>query len=70
MFHDGLANIMPNLVTEIVRRSDRAKGFVVLPKRWIVERTSVGWVAVAGWQRTGKILTTMRSRSSASHPYA
>ena len=38
VFHDGLANLMPNLVTEIVRRSDRAKGFVVLPKRWIVER--------------------------------
>ena len=34
---------MPNLVTEIVRRSDRAKGFVVLPKRWIVERT-IGWL--------------------------
>ena len=43
VFHDGLANIMPNLVTEIVRRSDRAKGFVVLPKRWIVERT-IGWL--------------------------
>jgi transposase len=42
VFHDGLAIIMPNLVTEIVRRSDRAKGFVVLPKRWIVERT-IGW---------------------------
>jgi putative transposase len=27
---------------EIVRRSDRAKGFQVLPKRWIVERT-FGW---------------------------
>ena len=27
---------------EIVRRSDRAKGFKVLPKRWIVERT-FGW---------------------------
>jgi transposase len=24
---------------EIVKRSDTAKGFVVLPKRWIVERT-------------------------------
>ena len=24
---------------EIVKRSDQAKGFVVLPKRWIVERT-------------------------------
>ena len=28
---------------EIVRRSDRAKGFQVLPKRWIVERT-FGWL--------------------------
>ncbi len=29
-------------VIEIVKRSDTAKGFVVLPKRWIVERT-FGW---------------------------
>ena len=43
VFQDGLANVMPGLVTEIVRRSDRAKGFVVLPKRWIVERT-IGWL--------------------------
>ena len=28
---------------EIVRRSDTAKGFVVLPKRWIVERT-LAWI--------------------------
>ena len=27
---------------EIVKRSDDQKGFVVLPKRWIVERT-FGW---------------------------
>jgi len=26
-------------VLEVVKRSDRAAGFVVLPKRWIVERT-------------------------------
>jgi transposase len=26
-----------------VKRSDAAKGFVVLPKRWIVERT-FGWL--------------------------
>ena len=24
---------------EIVKRSDQAKGFVVLPRRWVVERT-------------------------------
>ena len=70
VFHDGLANIMPNLVTEIVRRSDRAKGSVVLPERWIVERT-IGWFGrCRRWQRTGKISTTMRSHSSASPPYA
>ena len=42
-FHDGLTNALPGLVTEIVRRCDHAKGFVVLPKRWIVERT-IGWL--------------------------
>jgi transposase len=30
---------LPNLVTEIVKRSDRAKGFEILPRRWVVERT-------------------------------
>ena len=29
---------------EIVKRSDSAKGFVVLPKRWIVERT-LAWIS-------------------------
>lgn len=43
VFDNGLANVMPSLATEIVRRRDRAKGFVVLPKRWIVERT-IGWL--------------------------
>jgi transposase len=28
---------------EIVKRSDTAKGFTVLPKRWLVERT-IGWL--------------------------
>jgi putative transposase len=43
IFHDGLAGIMPRLEIEIVKRSDQAKGFVVLPKRWIVERT-LAWL--------------------------
>ena len=43
VFQDGLANAMPSLVTEIVRRCDQLKGFVVQPKRWIVERT-IGWL--------------------------
>ena len=43
IFADGLAEILPYLKTEIVRRSDRATGFVQLPKRWIVERT-IAWL--------------------------
>ena len=42
-FATGLAHIRPNLNVEIVKRSDRANGFVVLPKRWIVER-SIAWL--------------------------
>jgi putative transposase len=43
IFHTALAAILPSLKTEIVKRSDQAKGFVVLPKRWIVER-SIAWL--------------------------
>ena len=43
IFNQMLAKILPHLETEILRRSDQAKGFVVLPKRWIVERT-VAWL--------------------------
>ena len=42
-FHNGLARVLPYLETEIVRRSDQVKGFEVLPKRWIVERT-IAWL--------------------------
>jgi putative transposase len=43
IFHGALAKILPCLKTEIVKRSDQIKGFLVLPKRWIVERT-IGWL--------------------------
>ena len=38
-FAKGLTKVLPHLDVEIVKRSDQASGFVVLPKRWIVERT-------------------------------
>ena len=38
-FQKALGKILPQLETEIVKRSDRTKGFVVLPCRWVVERT-------------------------------
>jgi transposase len=43
LFNADLAKALPHLQTEIVKRSDQAKGFVVLPKRWIVERT-IAWL--------------------------
>ncbi len=42
-FHRALAKLRPHLTTEIVTRGDQRKGFVVLPKRWIVERT-LAWL--------------------------
>jgi putative transposase len=43
IFADGIAKILPRLKTEIIKRSDQTKGFVKLPKRWIVERT-IAWL--------------------------
>lgn len=43
IFRNGLATVLPQLTPEIIKRSDFAKGFVVLPKRWIVERT-IAWL--------------------------
>jgi transposase len=34
---------LSQISVEIVKRSDKAKGFEVLPKRWIVERT-IAWL--------------------------
>ena len=32
-FHTALTKLLPQLDTEIIKRSDHAKGFVVLPRR-------------------------------------
>ncbi len=42
-FRAALKRVVRQIRVEIVKRSDYAKGFVVLPKRWIVERT-IGWL--------------------------
>ena len=43
IFGNALAKILPCIEIEIVKRPDQAKGFVQLPKRWIVERT-IAWL--------------------------
>ena len=36
---DSVVAKLPGLRIEIVKRSDDRKGFVILPRRWVVERT-------------------------------
>ena len=69
-FAKAIARVLPHLDVEIVKRSDRVKGFVVLPKRWIVERT-IAWLnrcrrLAKDWETS----TARRSRSCDSHQSA
>jgi transposase len=43
VFKKAMKAIMAQVEVEIVKRSDQIKGFVVLPKRWVVERT-LAWL--------------------------
>ena len=38
-FAAAAAMVMPQLSIDIAKISDRAQGFAVLPRRWVVERT-------------------------------
>jgi len=42
-FAESVKDIRPKLDVEVIKRSDVVKGFRVLPRRWIVERT-FGWL--------------------------
>ena len=42
-FRNGLRRVNNQIDVEIVKRSDQACGFSVLPKRWLVERT-IAWL--------------------------
>jgi transposase len=48
---------------EIIRRSDTAQGFEVLPRRWVVERT-FGWMT--RWRRLAR---DYEERMTAPRPY-
>jgi Transposase DDE domain len=62
-FHNALKKILPHLRTQIVKRSDQPKGFVVLPKRWIVERTLAWLNRCADSPRIGRTSIATRWRS-------
>jgi transposase len=38
-FRLAVDRVIADVNVEIVKRSDQAKGFVLLPRRWVVERT-------------------------------
>ncbi len=42
-FQAGVRRVCRSVEVEIVKRSDTARGFVLLPKRWLVERT-IAWL--------------------------
>ena len=42
-FASAVAMVMPQLSIDIVKQSDQAQGFVVLPRRWVVEPT-LAWL--------------------------
>lgn len=57
-----VAKLVFKRTVEIVKRSDDVKGFEVLPKRWIVERT-FGWLK--NYRRHSKDYETLPASSEA-----
>lgn len=47
-FQGAIGRALAQVTIEIVKRPDQAKDFVVLPKRWIVERT-FAWLGHCRW---------------------
>jgi putative transposase len=64
-FADAVAKCLPHLAVEIVKRSDQAKGFVVLPMRWVVERT-LAWLNRCRRLATSRTLPTTHWHSCGS----
>ena len=54
-FRRALAEVLPHLTIEIVKRSDHAKGFEVLPTRGSSNAPWLGSIAAAAWPRISRI---------------
>ena len=57
-FRTAVKTVLSQVEVEIVKRSDLVKGFVVLPKRWVVERT-LAWLnrcrrLAKGWENPNR----------------
>lgn len=68
VFKTAMQHLCRQVDVEIVKRSDVCKGFAVLPKRWLVERT-LAWLGrcrrlAKDWEcRTRKALAFLRLAS-------
>ena len=51
----------------IVKRSDDLRGFVVLPRRWVVERRSAGSTGTGAWSATTSGSRTPRGHAALGH---
>ena len=69
-FATAVAEVLPHLSVEIVKRSDQASGFVVLPMRWVVERTLAWLNRSIACARTSKASAAMRGHFCRLHQSA
>jgi hypothetical protein len=64
LFRAAIQKTMKQVDVEIVKRSDAAKGFVVLPRRWVVERTFAWWRA----PNSAENMSLIRARQGSTQP--
>jgi len=70
VFAKGQKKAMPGLATEIVKRSDAAKGFGFCRDDGWSNGRSRGWGDAVGWPRTSRTCRATRSHSSNSPLFA